>query len=170
MMGAKAGPLRQQRAFLCVQKRAQYRPISNKCMKTSHRRGSSPVICRAQHPWRALQGNRGDLSPSLAALDSPLVRGGQGKKPPSDEGGGWPKARRRERPGAPCAPLHSGGAGRPLIRPCGPPSPLWGEGTARPGGRALHGAYFRRGGAQKIFNSQFSIFPRPIGQTSSPMI
>ena len=34
------------------------------------------------------------------------------------------------RPGAPCAPLQKGDAPliRPLIRPFGPPSPLWGEG------------------------------------------
>ena len=59
-MVAKAGPLRQQRAFLCVRKRAQYRPISNKCMKTSHRAGS----------FRGIWGEK------------------PAKKPPSDEGGG----------------------------------------------------------------------------------
>ena len=59
------------------------------------------------------------------------------------------------------------GAGRPLIRPCGPPSPQ-GEGTARRGRRALHGAYFRRGGAQKIINYQFSIINSSFLTPSSP--
>ena len=58
-MGAKAGPLRRQRAFLCVRKKAQYRPISNKCMKTSHRAGS----------FRGIWGEK------------------PAKKPPSSEGG-----------------------------------------------------------------------------------
>ena len=147
-MVAKAGPLRQQRAFLCVRKRAQYCPISNKCMKTSHRRGSFRGI------W----------------WEKPA------KKPPSDEGGGICEANDGGRDwavwlGAPgCGPgrLHLGPRAAALRRlaskrACGrslgpsgqftfsrptqkrlPPS----RGkvrTPRLGGRALQGRTIRRG-------------------------
>ena len=113
-----------------------------------------PSGARGRPGGRGPRGNRGNLSPSLAALDSPLVRGGQEKSLPltrevafakqMTEGEiGWcgrarrfvaPHAQRAspgERQGRTlCAPTWWR-AGRPLIRPSvrtGPPSPQ-GEGT-----------------------------------------
>ena len=73
-----------------------------------------------------------------------------------------------------CAPTRRR-AGRPLIRPCGPPSPLWGEGRARRVVAPHAGDPSPKNSQFSIFNSQFLIpnssflILTPISYLNSPL-